>query len=299
MSGGNRIVSGLVLLLVGGALSFTYLYLGDALFYVGLGLVVWGAVSYFRARQAVQDAAAQQALQGYIQAQEASAALRRQTWNLPPPPPPPPPVATPAPLQRGQPTRAAISYVVRYQEGGAEKSASFATFNPAHQFYQHASFASRSLLRVAPNGQETLLAPPPVSTTSVPMTAARPPRAPQYDRLADFLDRYAPSDRFAREREFEIELAQALRNEFGRLHVQRQVPIPQGIIDIQVSGIGIELKIAGTPGSVQRLPGQLTGYREHYGPNLMVVVIDDTGDEEGMLELRRSLESQGTRVFVK
>jgi len=149
-------------------------------------------------------------------------------------------------------------------------------------------------------------APGPPSTASAGGVVSQPatppvprPRVPQFARLSIFLERYRPSDRFGREREYEIELAQALRNEFGRLNVQRQVPIPQGTVDIQVCGIGIELKIAGSAGSVQRLPDQVAGYQQHYGPNLMVVVFDDTGDADGMASLKRRLSTQGIQVFVK
>ena len=90
-------------------------------------------------------------------------------------------------------------------------------------------------------------------------------RAPEFLRVAEFIDQYRPSRRFDRELFLQIELAEALRGKFGREAVKTELPIPGGgRVDIEVCGVGDGLKIAASrPGSarlavtVGELPGAL------------------------------------------
>jgi len=311
-----KLVLGAILFFIGAFLSTINTYAGDATFYAGLGLIVWGTVVYFQRRKATKNPAALLGRQALIRKQAVANIQAQIPRGLSPPPlqratGSPTALTPPSRVQTtyaGSPTVSPIpgespdgpsTYAVEFSIGGKTRTASFRTFNPANEFFQHGTGESRLLIRITPDGRRWVLAPLPSGSPPVPIPKAVPPKSAQFDRVAEFLDRFQPSDRFGREREYEIELAQALRTEFGRLHVRRQVPIPQGIIDIEVCGIGIELKIAGTPGSVQRLAEQTSGYREHFGPNLMAVVFDDTGDEDGMAAVKRTLETRGTRVFLK
>jgi hypothetical protein len=164
---------------------------------------------------------------------------------------------------------------------------------------------------IVPTNHAVARAPPPSPSkplaavpTRIPSATIDTPRLahmpdPQLKAVSSFLAQYRPSERFGREGEFEVELAQALRGRFGNAHVLRQVPVGEGRIDIQVFGIGLELKIAGSSSSLLRLTDQVADYRDHYGPNLMVVILDDTGGNEQVSNLRRFLASQGVQVFLK
>jgi hypothetical protein len=166
---------------------------------------------------------------------------------------------------------------------------------------------------IVPTNYPAARAPPPPPPPSRPLVAVpkRIPSStidtprlahksdPQLTAVSSFLAQYRPSERFGREGEFEVELAQALRGRFGNAHVLRQVPVGEGRIDIQVFGIGLELKIAGSSGSLLRLTDQVADYRDHYGPNLIVVILDDTGGNEQVSNLRRFLASQGVQVLLK
>jgi hypothetical protein len=141
--------------------------------------------------------------------------------------------------------------------------------------------------------------PSPAYRSSIPGVSVRHIPDPHLSDVSSFLADYRPSERFGREGEFGVELAQAFRGRFGNEHVVRQVPVGGGRIDIQIFGVGVELKIAGSPGSLLRLTDQVEAYREHYGPNLIVVILDDTGGGEQVSSLRRFLSSQNVRVFLK
>ena len=282
----KRIFIGIILSAVGaGLVSYTF-YLGAVVIYTGLGIIVWGTFVYFEERRAIRDLADGERQRNYLWSQQA---LR---GSPPPPPPPPPPVPPP-------PNTYAVEYRVENRVGGVVRSTSFRTFNPAHQFYLHSPPAGRVLIRVTPDGQRHVIAPVPSETTPAPITPPRPSRAPQFERLVDFLERYRPSERFGREKEVEVELAQALRGEFGSQNVLRQVPVGKGRIDIEVCKIGLELKIAGSTSSLRGLPEQVLDYRRRYGPNLMVVILDDTGGDPVLARLKGSLAQQGIPVFVK
>lgn len=234
--GRTRRVLGTILFLFGAFFSTVNIYAGDAIFYLGLGLLVWGTVIYVQQRKVARDAAAVREREERLRRPQIAAAQTHIAPNPPPSSPPPPP-------------RPAVP------------------------------------------------ATPPSS--SIPRPPPRHMPDAQLPAVSNFLAQYRPSERFGREGEFEVELAQALRGRFGNQHVLRQVPVGEGRIDIQVFGVGVELKIAGSPSSLLRLTDQVAEYRDHYGPNLIVVILDDTGGNEQITNLRRFLASQGVQVLLK
>jgi hypothetical protein len=70
-------------------------------------------------------------------------------------------------------------------------------------------------------------------------------------------------------------------------------------VDIDVAGVGIELKVAASVQALQDLPDQLDRYRAFYGPNLIAVIFDDTGGFSELDQVTKRLTQMGFRFFVK
>ncbi len=314
MSGSKRIAIGALLLLVGFVLviagsivdSIPALGVGSLLFFLGIASVLWGAyasmVSWWRSRT---QGSPPVALLGPYTSPPAYP-------YLPPPPPvtparqqPQSPPAVPQMPATALPGRAlgADGYAVDYVEKGAKKRALFKSYESALSFRQVAVSAI-GLYRVTPRGDVPIAdAPLARPTPAIPPVARRVTftvdRAPEFLRVAEFIDQYRPSRRFDRELFLQIELAEALRGKFGREAVKTELPIPGGgRVDIEVCGVGVELKIAASTQALRDLPSQLESYREHYGPNLIAVVFDDTGDSKAVAASRDTTRELGVRLAV-
>jgi hypothetical protein len=194
-------------------------------------------------------------------------------------------------------------YVVEYEERGIFRRTSFATLETADKFHR-ALVSPRGMFRVTPQGKVPILV---VSRSSVPASQSagsgqakvEVPRAPEFLRVAEFIDQYRPSRRFDRELFLQIELAEALRGKFGREAVTTEVTIPGGgRVDIEVCGVGVELKVAASTAALATLPSQLENYRDHYGPNLIAVVFDDTGDSGAVVTAKEATRRMGVRLTV-
>jgi hypothetical protein len=145
--------------------------------------------------------------------------------------------------------------------------------------------------------------PPPLEFPETPPTTLIPePVAPQIAQLqmvAEFLESYRPSQRFRNEQSYEIEVAQAMRHHFGPENVKTQANIPGGRIDIEVLGIGVEIKVPISRGQLQTLLGQVSIYRNYYGSNVVVLIFNDFAKFQDVNEFSNLLRGRGIQVFVK
>ncbi len=150
---------------------------------------------------------------------------------------------------------------------------------------------------------EDSAAQPPLQFPEAPSPTLIPePHAPQVAQLqmvAEFLQSYVPSKRFRNEQAYEIEVAQAMRHQFGTENVKTQANIYGGRIDIEVLGIGVEIKVPANRTQLQTLLGQVSIYRNYYGPNLMVVIFNDLCKVQDVTEFQNVLLGRGVQVFVK
>lgn len=128
---------------------------------------------------------------------------------------------------------------------------------------------------------------------------ARPPQVVQLQMVSEFLESYRPSQRFRNEQAYQIELAQAMRHHFGEENVKTQVSIVGGRIDIEVLGIGVEVKVPGSRSQLQTLLGQVSIYRNFYGPNMGVVIFNDFAKVQDVNEFSNILRGRGVLVFAK
>jgi hypothetical protein len=117
--------------------------------------------------------------------------------------------------------------------------------------------------------------------------------------VSEFLEKYQPSQRFRNEQSYEIEVAQAMRHNFGNENVKTQANIPGGRIDIEVLGIGVEIKVPASRGQLQTLLGQTSVYRNYYGANLVILVFNDLAKYQDVNEFANILRGRGIQVFVK
>jgi hypothetical protein len=145
--------------------------------------------------------------------------------------------------------------------------------------------------------------PPPLEFPETPPTTLIPePVAPQIAQLqmvAEFIESYHPSQRFRNEQSYEIEVAQAMRHHFGSENVKTQANIPGGRIDIEVLGIGVEIKVPISRGQLQTLLGQVSIYRNYYGSNVVVLIFNDFTKFQDVNEFANLLRGRGIQVFVK
>lgn len=125
------------------------------------------------------------------------------------------------------------------------------------------------------------------------------PQVAQLKMVTEFLEEYRPSQRFQDEQAYQIELAAEMRNRFGRDNVKVQAYIPGGRIDLEVLGIGVELKVPSSRGNLQTLWGQAQMYKGYYGPNLAVVIFNDFARTQDLSEFTNRFRDLGMRVFVK
>lgn len=71
-----------------------------------------------------------------------------------------------------------------------------------------------------------------------------------------------------------------------------------GRIDIEVLGIGVELKVP-NKAQLQRLVGQAIMYHKHYGPNLIIVIFADKARLQDIVAFKGDLTRLGIKAFVK
>ncbi len=135
------------------------------------------------------------------------------------------------------------------------------------------------------------------SPSLIPETHA--PQIAQLQMVAEFLRTYVPSKRFRNESAYEIEMAQAMRHHFGAENVKTQVNIYGGRIDIEALSIGVEIKVPASRTQLQTLLGQISIYRDYYGPNLMVIVFNDLCKVQDVTEFANILLGKGVQVFIK
>ncbi len=135
------------------------------------------------------------------------------------------------------------------------------------------------------------------SPNLIPEPAA--PQIAQLQMVSEFLENYRPSQRFRNEQAYEIEVAQAMRHHFGSENVKTQANIPGGRIDIEVLGIGVEIKVPNSRGQLQTLLGQTSIYRNYYGANLVILVFNDLAKYQDVNEFANILRGRGIQVFVK
>ena len=134
---------------------------------------------------------------------------------------------------------------------------------------------------------------------SEPPSVPSIPVRPGLDSVARFIDEWRPTKPYEKEEGYEIELEMRLRNTFGDKCVKNQMHVLDGRIDIDVMGIGIELKVPTNKAMLQRLVGQARMYRKHYGPNLVVVIITGKAKLQDILAFKSDLEEDGIKVLVK
>jgi len=142
--------------------------------------------------------------------------------------------------------------------------------------------------------QDVPTPPPPVAEPPPPSI----PALPGIESVVEFMEKWHPRVRYDDESKYEIELAAQLCHKFGDEAVLTQHNVPGGRIDIQVMGIGLELKVPSKV-QMQRLIGQALGYQKYYGPNLIVVIFHGNAKTQDIIAFSNDLRSHGIKVFVK
>jgi hypothetical protein len=142
---------------------------------------------------------------------------------------------------------------------------------------------------VLPSPPPTVPEPPPV-----PLIPARP----GLDSVIEFIEDWGPTQRFKDESKYQIELAADLRNKFGSKSVMTELNVLGGRIDIEVLGIGVEIKVPSKV-QLQRLIGQANMYQKHYGPNVIVVIFNDKAKTQDINWFCNDLARLGIKFLVK
>ncbi len=141
--------------------------------------------------------------------------------------------------------------------------------------------------------------PPPPPESPAPMPSASVPARPGLDSVVKFIETWRPTKPYEKEEGYTVELDTRLRTSFGDNCVKNELHILDGRIDIEAMGIGVELKLPTNKAMLQRLQSQARGYRKHYGPNLVIVIITGKAKLQDILATKADLEEDGIRVLVK
>jgi hypothetical protein len=139
----------------------------------------------------------------------------------------------------------------------------------------------------------------PQAPPSTPVPEYTPPQIDSLHAVMEFLDSYRPNRRYQDEDKYEIELATKLEHRFGPENVRTERNIPGGRIDIEVLGVGVELKVPTSRAQLYSLEGQAGYYQRYYGPNLAVLVINESMKYTDVNEFVNKLRDRGIQVFVK
>lgn len=140
--------------------------------------------------------------------------------------------------------------------------------------------------------------PPPPSSVPEPVPTPSIPARPGLDSVIEFIEDWGPTQRFKDESKYQIELAADLRNKFGSKSVMTELNVLGGRIDIEVLGIGVEIKVPSKV-QLQRLIGQANMYQKYYGPNIIVVIFNDKAKAQDINWFCNDLARLGIKFLVK
>lgn len=144
--------------------------------------------------------------------------------------------------------------------------------------------------------ESVISAPPPPAPEHSPVPSI--PALPGLENVVEFIQKWNPRARYDDESKYEIELAAQLCHRFGDDAVLTQYNVPGGRIDIQVMGVGLELKVPSKV-QMQRLIGQSLMYKKHYGPNIIAVIFRDRAKSQDIIAFSNDLNDHGIKVIVK
>lgn len=123
--------------------------------------------------------------------------------------------------------------------------------------------------------------------------------SPMQQDVFTFLAGFRPSGPLKSEREYELELAGTARGTFGADHVRTQVRMTLGSIDLEIHGIGVEIKAPKDRGEFHGIVGQICQYRTRYGVKLAVVVFSNLMRGQDIRELEGRLKQECAAVYTK
>lgn len=109
-----------------------------------------------------------------------------------------------------------------------------------------------------------------------------------FDEVVGYLEQYRFISRYSEESSYEIELAGSLRERFGTIIRQNPVAVPgrRLAIDLDVGGIGIELKFNATATILRNAAQQLADYKLFYGDRLVFLCIGTPGLDQYKNDIR-------------
>ena len=116
---------------------------------------------------------------------------------------------------------------------------------------------------------------PEIVSASTETTFEKKQIKPNFQVIRNFLENFRPADFYKKSNDHKIELATALRYHFGSHNVRMEKQINSGNIDIDIFGIGIEVKNSSNlnRGELDRMMTQLNRYKKHYGDNLVLELL--------------------------
>lgn len=171
------------------------------------------------------------------------------------------------------------------------------TIKPAIQQIPSQTYRTETLIQQ----ESTQITPSELPKRFTPQPTPEP-SAPSFEPIKmviSVLERYCPSQRFRDEKKYEIEVAQAMRHYFQPDNVKTQANIPNGRIDIEVMGVGVEIKVPASRSALHTLLGQVQIYRNYYGTNVVVLIFNDLAKSQDINEYCNILRGQGVSVIVK
>lgn len=105
--------------------------------------------------------------------------------------------------------------------------------------------------------------------------------------------------RHDRESEHERDFKRWCQGRFGSENVTTQYSVGRTRIDVVVGGVGIELKMPRTPRQLMTLRGQVDVYKNHFGKNILIVLLPGGCDYHSIDAFKTDMKKKGITVIEK
>jgi len=136
----------------------------------------------------------------------------------------------------------------------------------------------------------------------VPKTHSSKPKnkSKSFNEVYDWLTKFQHKKPENREALYEKELDIMASEKFGSKNVRTQVNVTDGRIDMEICGVGIELKLPKSDNELEITMKNLRKYKKHYGDNLILVMYFGKGARRDVVHgYLDQVESLGITYITK
>lgn len=121
-----------------------------------------------------------------------------------------------------------------------------------------------------------------------------------FKEVFDWLSHFQHKKPETREALYEKELDIMASERFGSKNVRTQVNVTDGRIDLEICGVGVELKLPKSENELEIMMKNLRKYKRHYGDNLILVMYFGKGAKRDLIhDYLQQVETLGVSCITK